>query len=708
MGIKRLISQAPLPLWTAPLAFLCFWKKGDLKLEKSWIEEGGVTAGWLSRSVWSLALLASWRSRIACAEPINFWVPDYFCNEALVLIRRMNVRLHFYPVTKQLQPNYALMFQQKNLVKPDILLVVHYFGIPNSIIKAKEICKSTGAWLVEDSTHMLLPARGVGSAGDFVLYSPYKLLAIPHGALLLTRTKGPSRLTQEFINELGPPEAWATNLEKLFPDQSAGYRNALWIAKRYLQKLGINGRPSVTFTQNLQTTPPLPPPQMSKFAKYFLRAELKRLPEIALLRKRNKLLLDYIVEGLSPIDGISPSLNPDQPYFTPYLARYEALNANDWFTYLHNVEMPVSTWPDLPKEVREESEKHSDAHFIRNSSFFLPLHQSLKGREFLPLLSTTCHSGNKVKVQEFQGSATMWHKLMCETKVSNILQSWGYGECKRETNGWGIERLVIIEDARVKGYAQVLKRKIGPFTLSRLNRGPLFLEDTDMTTRLAGLTAVRDKLGNWRQGKFLSWAPECTLEGKYLFHLEGLRINLRRKRGWSSLVLDIQHNESTLRANLRSTWRKTLEASERLDVVIRQSDDEQTYKKFIKSCAAEMKKRGVVFSEKFLTLFYKHQSERGLQGLLLTISSGETPISGIYVVVHGNTATYLLGWKDIKAREIGSHHLLVWDAILRLKKINVKYFDLGGIDEELAPGISTFKRGLGAQPFELIGDTWCL
>jgi hypothetical protein len=31
---------------------------------------------------------------------------------------------------------------------------------------------------------------------------------------------------------------------------------------------------------------------------------------------------------------------------------------------------------------------------------------------------------------------------------------------------------------------------------------------------------------------------------------------------------------------------------------------------------------------------------------------------------------------------------------------------LGGIDEELTPGISAFKLGLGGEQYELVGEYW--
>jgi dTDP-4-amino-4,6-dideoxygalactose transaminase len=57
-----------------------------------------------------------------------------------------------------------------------------------------DLSKEYGAWFVEDCAHCLKAVSGVGEFGDFVLYSPHKLLAIPDGGLLVVRKEGAGRV----------------------------------------------------------------------------------------------------------------------------------------------------------------------------------------------------------------------------------------------------------------------------------------------------------------------------------------------------------------------------------------------------------------------------------------------------------------------------------------------------------------------------------
>jgi lipid II:glycine glycyltransferase (peptidoglycan interpeptide bridge formation enzyme) len=94
-------------------------------------------------------------------------------------------------------------------------------------------------------------------------------------------------------------------------------------------------------------------------------------------------------------------------------------------------------------------------------------------------------------------------------------------------------------------------------------------------------------------------------------------------------------------------------------------------------------------------------------GLLLAIRQGSELVAATFVVIHGDTATYLLGWSGDIGRKISAHYLLLWENLIRLKKQNIHYFDLGGIDEEKTPSIAAFKLGIGGERYQLVGEGWC-
>jgi methyl-accepting chemotaxis protein len=161
----------------------------------------------ISRSSWSLELISRFKNK----KPCNIYVPSYFCNYALKQIRQNNI-LSFYPVKNDF--TIDLEFLRKNSKNIDILILVNYYGktlINNEIY---QFCKINKIWLVEDNTHVFLPKKKEFN-GDFQLYSPYKFLPIPLGAVLTLNSSGPNNLHEDLLlNEIN----WKENLKQINKD----------------------------------------------------------------------------------------------------------------------------------------------------------------------------------------------------------------------------------------------------------------------------------------------------------------------------------------------------------------------------------------------------------------------------------------------------------------------------------------------------------
>ena len=79
-------------------------------------------------------------------------------------------------------------------------------------------------------------------------------------------------------------------------------------------------------------------------------------------------------------------------------------------------------------------------------------------------------------------------------------------------------------------------------------------------------------------------------------------------------------------------------------------------------------------------------------------------VAGILIVRHGTSCTYQIGWNSLAGRRLYTNNLLLWNAILEMKKLGCLGFDVGGIDEENTPGITKFKRGLRGEEYTLVGE----
>ena len=74
-----MLTQAPLPAWKVLLSAFFLSKPSIDNQLHPWVKKGE-TAGWFSRSAWSLAKIAQWRIKYHADKGLSVWVPDYYCN----------------------------------------------------------------------------------------------------------------------------------------------------------------------------------------------------------------------------------------------------------------------------------------------------------------------------------------------------------------------------------------------------------------------------------------------------------------------------------------------------------------------------------------------------------------------------------------------------------------------------------------------------
>jgi dTDP-4-amino-4,6-dideoxygalactose transaminase len=346
-------------------------------LSDSWISKND-TSYWLSQSSWSLYLIIKFRCLINPKSQVNVWFPDYFCNESTVQIRSLGINLSFYPVLSDGKPDLLFCNRMLDNAQPDVILYVNYFGEPLFSKGLGEIAKESKAWLIEDSAHCLKPERGIGGFGDFVIYSPHKLLSIPDGALLVIRNNGPSKITQTFLEEFGFDSVYRSLIEM---SKSLNLMSFKWTSKRLIQKLGLhrlyNPKAINNKTLNIEQ---LPHPRMSKFSQKLLSVLLD-LEKESIHRKEIQKKWDESLSDLTTIKGFE--LAQKNFFYIPYLAKIasrDGMSAKDIIDLFKNSKIPISTWPDLPPEVLQNPDTHKNAIEMRRKYVFFPVHSSINAK----------------------------------------------------------------------------------------------------------------------------------------------------------------------------------------------------------------------------------------------------------------------------------------------------------------------------------------
>jgi hypothetical protein len=355
-----MITGAPLPAWS-DFAALLGRRPDPARLAEPWLKEGD-RAVWFSRSAWSLAALAE-AAQARLGRPAVVALPGLFCDSSLGPLRRTGARIQFYPVAETLDPDWP------NCAPCDLFVLVHAFGRPADAATARAACADWDALLVEDCTHALLPAAGIGDTGDACLWSPHKLLPAPQGGLLALRSA-----------DAAAPQGPAPPLLS-------------WLAKRLAQKL-LPGRllpdPARRGPARFEDDPA---PAGLALTPAPGRAALKLLgraidgARVAAAKRRT--LGHRLLEVLAMRPGWSPLFDPAT--ITPYrlVMRCDAPDiAAARYQRYRQAGVPVESWPDLPAEVRADSARQRTALHLRATLLCFPVHQGLNAGEVIKRCQT--------------------------------------------------------------------------------------------------------------------------------------------------------------------------------------------------------------------------------------------------------------------------------------------------------------------------------
>ena len=364
-----MIAAVPLPSWRQ-LAALAGAVPDPMALAAPWHGDGE-QAVWFSRSSWALhAVAVAWKTQHGRIP--NVWVPDYFCNGSLAPLRRSGARLTFYPVAETMEPDWPRCRALAASAHPDLFLLPHYFGHPSDAISARAFCDEADALLIEDAAHVLRPSPPMGGYGDFVLWSPHKLLAVPQGGLLVCRR--PDRLAVDAPTGPAP---------RVLP----------WLIKRLVQKIvpsQLLPSPSRSGPQRFTDDPAaaaLPEtPTMARAARILLGAALATLPEVERRRRATASQLRAVLEHRPDWHCII-----DPATETPYrlVMRCQSPEvATRRFDDYRRARVPVESWPDLADEVTVQPDLHANALVLRRTILCFPVHQGLSPDELIQ----RCHA----------------------------------------------------------------------------------------------------------------------------------------------------------------------------------------------------------------------------------------------------------------------------------------------------------------------------
>jgi len=295
----------------------------------------------------------------------------------------------FYKINPGCSINIADI-EKKITSRTKAVLVVHYFGFPNSLSQIRDICNNKKIYLIEDCAHAFYgycDNLQIGSIGDFSIASLWKFFPVHHGGVLKYRNKeianGISMKTPSLFYQL---KSALNSLERGNESRHSGnfrkfifsFKDKLWARLRYnkinytppsptflLEKKSANNYLHELAHENYSSY------EMPFFSKFIYKMTNKE--NLIYQRRQN---FSILLKEFKSVVGIKPLFNELPPNVVPYVFPIISNNTDELVKQLKSQRVNISRfgehpWDDMDKKICDVSFFYSK-HCIQ-----LPIHQSL-------------------------------------------------------------------------------------------------------------------------------------------------------------------------------------------------------------------------------------------------------------------------------------------------------------------------------------------
>jgi len=328
-----------------------------------------------SRGAWAFRYVIEKALTSCQSRAITIFLPAYFCGEPLFVFRQYNISIFYYDVDDHLKPCWGTLNQSlKEFHGYGIFFLVHYFGKENDYETAFSFCAKYRLTLLEDCAHCLEPFNRPNPG--YMIFSPWKLLGIPPLSFLLQ-----------------------PKLKCMYSESDNNYasfkaQDAKWLLSNLCYKIQTAIRwpfytpPSSALStyqafEDVDASIKTP----SRFALWLCEKELCRLKFIKQRRWDNHKMIS---NAIAELNGIRPLFAGwEDPKATPFAY---AAKAVDFSKAMHErlvrAGVPLSTWPDLPPEIRSNRVKFPKAKLLSSQVLLFPIHQDISKKEMEKMCST--------------------------------------------------------------------------------------------------------------------------------------------------------------------------------------------------------------------------------------------------------------------------------------------------------------------------------
>ena len=304
-----------------------------------------------------------------------------------------------------------------------------------------------------------------------------------------------------------------------------------------------------------------------------------------------------------------------------------------------------------------------------------------------------------MKVQWDGHDMATWDQAHAQA-AGALQQDWAYGST-RVAMGSSVLRAVVHADGAPVAMAQFIVRRFGRWAgFALCSRGPIWLQNLRGADKAQAYKAIGQTIP--LQGlRFFMITPDEPLSPEL-----GLPHVRRIMSGYATVILDISKPMDELRANLDKRWRHRLGGAEKSELSIHRMGTNPGQYRWLLD--AEMQQRVDRGLQGYPDIWFERYAESRKQPskniLSVRADVGRDRVAAMMFLLHGEAATYQVGWTSDAGRDLHAHNLILWKGIEELKERGIRQLDLGGVNTGRSAGIARFKMATGGVVKVLAGS----
>lgn len=298
-----------------------------------------------------------------------------------------------------------------------------------------------------------------------------------------------------------------------------------------------------------------------------------------------------------------------------------------------------------------------------------------------------------------------WEERFARIPRSTLLQSYGYARAlcpqKHLRARWGLIRIGGAD----AGLVQIMEAGIFKNALHAvmLDRGPVWFAGFGNAAHVEAFFQTFNREFPRRFGRRRRVIPEIPDTPELRAALESSGLRRLDRPGYQTIWLDVDQDTETLWRNMKSPWRNKVRKGENAGLMAEWSGGEKEILALLRVYQSDKAKKGYDGPPAAFLLALAQEFMKDGNVIAGTAKKEGRSVAAALVFCHGTTATWQAGWGTDEGKKTAAQNFLLWRAVRILKEKGIKFFDLGGANDQSAQGVKTFKQGMGGETVTLAG-----